>query len=59
MSRKEIIRKRLSVIWMDNVVDVQSIIEEHMIRNTSKENLNKIYKQESFKLIQELQENVD
>ena len=58
-SRREIMQKRLNVIWMDNVVDVQSIIEENIMLNESKKNLNKIYKQESFKLIQELQENVD
>jgi hypothetical protein len=59
MSRREIMQKRLNVIWMDMIVDVQSIIEENIMRNELKENLNKIYKQESFKLIEELREDVD
>lgn len=58
-SRREIMQKRLNVIWIDMITDVQSIIEENIMRNESKENLNKIFKQESFKVIEELKENVD
>lgn len=57
-SRREIMIKRLNVIWLDTIVDIQAFIEERMLLNESKEILNKIYKQEFSKVIEEMKEDV-
>lgn len=58
MSRREIIKKRLHVICVDTIVDIQYIIQQHLLHNQSKENLNKIFKQESLNIIEEMEEDV-
>lgn len=58
MSRREIIKKRLHVICVDTIVDIQYIIQQHLLHNQSKENLNKIFKQESLNVIEEMEEDV-
>lgn len=57
-SRREIVIKRLNVILLDTIVDIQAFIEESLLLNESKEMLNKIYKQEFSKVIQEVKEDV-
>lgn len=57
-SRREMMIKRLNVIWLDTIVDIQAFIEERMLLKESKEILNKIYKQEFSKAIEEMKEDV-
>lgn len=54
MSRKEYVQNRLNTMYLNVYSELQSFIEEHTLRTESKEALNKIYKQESFKLIEEM-----
>lgn len=54
MNRKEFVENRLNVISLNIDAEIQTIIQEHILRTESKAALNKIYKQESLKIIKEM-----
>lgn len=58
MSKKEKMQNRLNMIWINIISEMQSIVLEKNLKVEKKETLNKIYKQESFKLMQDLHKDV-
>lgn len=58
MSRKDFVENRVNTISLNIYAELQTIIQEHLLRTESKEKLNKIYKQESFKVIEEIRKDV-